>query len=100
RRTNCSLPDDEDVAAYAYMAEHVFHLPIFYMEYSGTYGNPHLVEQVKYELEDTLLFYGGGIGNRFQAKEMKQHADVIVVGNAIYTDFKNALKTVQAAHGK
>lgn len=27
--TNCELPETEDVKAYAYMAEHVFHLPIF-----------------------------------------------------------------------
>nr|WP_163970955.1 heptaprenylglyceryl phosphate synthase [Oceanobacillus halotolerans] len=94
--TNSYLPDDEDVTAYAYMAEHVFHLPIFYMEYSGTYGNPELVKSVKNELTNTLLFYGGGIENAEQAREMKEHADVIVVGNSIYTDLKKALKTVQA----
>lgn len=94
--TNSYLPDEEDVLAYAYMAECIFHLPIFYMEYSGTYGDPKLVEAVKEELDETLLFYGGGIENAEQAKEMKQFADVIVVGNSIYTDIKNALKTVQA----
>src|SRR5699024_8477723 len=42
QHTNCSLPLKEDVIAYAYMAEHIFHLPIFYMEYSGTYGDPEM----------------------------------------------------------
>lgn len=95
-KSKSKLPDDEDVLAYAHMAEHMFKLPIFYVEYSGIYGNPRLVQQVKYELKDTLLFYGGGIENRHQAKEMKEHADVIIVGNSLYTNFKEALRTVEA----
>ncbi|WP_231514943.1 heptaprenylglyceryl phosphate synthase [Oceanobacillus salinisoli] len=97
--TNSKLPDEKDTLVYAYMAEQVFHLPIFYMEYSGTYGDPELVKQVSSQLNHTLLFYGGGIENGLQAKEMKQHADVIIVGNSIYTDFERSLETVQAAHG-
>lgn len=93
-KTNSKMPDDEDVTAYAYMAEHIFKLPIFYVEYSGIYGDSQLVEKVKRELDQTLLFYGGGIENIDQAKEMKQHADVIIVGNSIYTDFEKALHTV------
>ncbi|MGJ9458374.1 heptaprenylglyceryl phosphate synthase [Oceanobacillus sp. CF4.6] len=96
KHTNSFLPDADDVKAYAYMAEHVFHLPIFYVEYSGTYGDPKLLEEVRKELDDTLLFYGGGIENSMQAKEMKEHADVIIVGNSIYTDIKGALQTVKA----
>ncbi len=96
KHTNSYLPDADDVKAYAFMAEKVFNLPIFYMEYSGKYGDPKLVEEVKEELENTMLFYGGGIETEMQAKEMKEHADVIIVGNSIYTDLKNALKTVKA----
>jgi len=96
QKTKCSLPSEADVISYAFMAEHIFKLPIFYMEYSGTYGNPLLVEKVKQELQTTKLFYGGGITTTEQAIEMSQFADVIVVGNSIYTDFKQALKTVQA----
>lgn len=96
KKTNCTLPTDEDVVAYAFMTEHIFRLPIFYIEYSGTYGDPNLVKKVKDELKETLLFYGGGITTSEQAKEMRQHADVIVVGNSIYTNFQEALKTVDA----
>lgn len=96
QHTNSFLPDEEDVLAYAYMAENVFHLPIFYMEYSGKYGDPELVKKVKNQLKHTKLIYGGGIETVFQAQEMKEHADVIVIGNIIYTDIKKALKTVKA----
>ncbi len=94
--TNCSLPDEEDVLTYAFIAEKIFKLPIFYLEYSGTYGDPGLVKKVKNELEGTSLVYGGGITTASEAKEMAQHADIIVVGNSIYTDFTEALTTVSA----
>nr|WP_208416498.1 heptaprenylglyceryl phosphate synthase [Thalassobacillus devorans] len=99
RYTDSILPSKEDVIAYARMAEHMYNLPIFYMEYSGLYGDADLVKEVKDTLEHTCLFYGGGITTTEQAKEMKQHADVIVVGNIIYEDLKAALKTVKAAKG-
>ncbi|MBW8349410.1 heptaprenylglyceryl phosphate synthase [Bacillus sp. IITD106] len=86
--------DDDDVVAYAMMAEKMFRMPIFYMEYSGTYGDPELVKKVKQQLSETTLFYGGGINTVQQAKEMGQVADVIIVGNAIYENFDEALKTV------
>ena len=38
-----AVPDEEDVIAYARMAEHLFKLPVFYMEYSGIYGDPKIV---------------------------------------------------------
>lgn len=96
QKTNCRLPDADDVVAYAYMAEYMFHLPVFYMEYSGKYGDPTLVKRVKAELNHTRLFYGGGITGPNEAKEMKEHADAIIVGNSIYTDLDEALKTVEA----
>lgn len=86
----------EDVKAYAMMAEKMFHLPIFYIEYSGKYGEAEVVKQAKSVLSETVLFYGGGITNVEQAKEMSAQADVVVVGNVIYDDIKMALKTVQA----
>ena len=85
----------EEVKAYAMMAEKMFHLPIFYLEYSGKYGDPQLVSEVKNVLEKSVLFYGGGISSVEQAVEMAKHADVIVVGNAIYENFDLALETVK-----
>ncbi|KOO48010.1 heptaprenylglyceryl phosphate synthase [Viridibacillus arvi] len=88
--------DAEDVVAYARMAENLFNLPIFYLEYSGIYGNPNIVKDVQAVLENTRLFYGGGISNAEQAKEMAQSANTVVIGNIIYEDLKTALSTVKA----
>lgn len=87
---------EEDVVAYARMAENYFKLPIFYLEYSGAYGDVEMVKATAEVLENTKLFYGGGITSVEQAKEMAAYADTVVVGNIIYEDLKAALKTVQA----
>ena len=86
----------EDVIAYARLAENYFKLPIFYLEYSGVYGDKEIVASVKEVLNDTRLFYGGGIASAEQAAEMAQLADTVIVGNIIYDDLKQALKTVEA----
>ena len=90
------IPDEEDVIAYARMAEHLFKTPIFYLEYSGMYGNPKIIDAASRVLEKTRLFYGGGIRNVEDAKEMAGIADTIIVGNIIYEDLKAALATVDA----
>ncbi|QWC23145.1 heptaprenylglyceryl phosphate synthase [Bacillus haikouensis] len=89
----------EDAAAYGMMAEKMFNLPIFYLEYSGTYGDIDTVREVKDSLENTTLFYGGGIKTTEQAREMAGVSDVVVVGNIVYEDLKSALKTVKAVKG-
>ncbi|MFC3885422.1 heptaprenylglyceryl phosphate synthase [Bacillus songklensis] len=87
---------EEDVIAYAQMAEQMFHFPIFYLEYSGVYGNASLVKLVKDTMQHTRVFYGGGIESMEQAAEMAQAAHTVVVGNVIYKDLTTALQTVQA----
>ncbi|WP_066186265.1 MULTISPECIES: heptaprenylglyceryl phosphate synthase [Gracilibacillus] len=96
QHTNCQLPTPDEAVGYARMAEHLFHLPFFYLEYSGTYGEVTLVEKVSQQLDKTKLIYGGGIETKEQAAEMGQYADIIVVGNAIYEHPKQALTTVKA----
>ncbi|WP_416828870.1 heptaprenylglyceryl phosphate synthase [Ectobacillus polymachus] len=96
---NCNL-DAHDIVAYAQLADKLLHLPIFYLEYSGTYGDVNIVKQVKQNLEHAHFYYGGGIKTTEQAKEIAQYADTIVIGNLIYENIKEALKTVQAVKGK
>lgn len=86
----------DDITAYAMMAERMFQLPIFYLEYSGSYGDVQVVSNVKKTLEKTVLFYGGGISTFEQAANMAKYADVIVVGNAIYENIAEALETVKS----
>lgn len=91
-RTNL---DKEDLISYARIVDKLYHLPIFYLEYSGKYGNVDEVRTVKEHLENAQLIYGGGIDNLEKAKEMAEYADTIVVGNAIYDNLKKALQTVK-----
>lgn len=88
--------EQDDVIAYARLAENYFKLQIFYLEYSGTYGDVEIVQAAKNVLTNTKLFYGGGITNVERAQEMAHLADTIVVGNIVYDDLKVALKTVEA----
>lgn len=94
--TNAKHCEDDDVLAYAQVADRLMRLPFVYLEYSGTYGNPNLVEKVAEALEHSLLIYGGGIRTKEQAKEMAERADIIVVGDVIYDDIRAALRTVNA----
>lgn len=85
----------EDIEAYAQMVNDMYKLPIMYIEYSGSYGDVEQVKAASQMLSTTQLFYGGGISTLEEAKEMKDIADTIVVGNIIYSDIKKALKTVK-----
>lgn len=87
---------NEDVVAYARMVENMYQFPVFYLEYSGTFGDPQLVEEVSQVLTKTKLFYGGGIRTVEQAEQMAPFADTVVVGNVIYDDVQAALATIAA----
>jgi phosphoglycerol geranylgeranyltransferase len=92
----CDLKADE-VAAYAAVADHYFHFPIVYLEYSGTFGDPNVVKSVSEALDNSILYYGGGINSAEKAAQMSKYADTIVVGNAVYDQGAAVLKaTVDA----
>lgn len=88
--------DVRDVEAYARMADRLLHCPIFYMEYSGTFGDMALVARMKGLLKDARLFYGGGIDSPEKAYQAAEAAHTIIVGNAVYDQLEQALATVQA----
>lgn len=87
---------ESDVAAYASIAENMLRLPVFYVEYSGVFGDSRMLQAARDELVNTKLWYGGGIRTVAQAREMSAIADVIIVGNILYEDFEQALETVSA----
>lgn len=89
-------PDLEDVLAYARLADRLMRLPVVYLEYSGKFGNMDWVGQVRRELGQARLFYGGGIDGADKAGRAARVADTVVVGNVIYEDFSAALATVEA----
>jgi phosphoglycerol geranylgeranyltransferase len=92
----CNLDPDE-VAAYVSVADHYFHFPIVYIEYSGMYGNPVVVKAASGAIDKAILYYGGGINSAEKAAEMSRYADTIVVGNAVYDQGAAVLKaTVDA----
>ncbi len=86
--------DAKDVAAYARMADKLFHMSIVYLEYSGTFGDMELVRRTRQVLEKARLLYGGGIDSLEKAQQAADAADTIVVGNIIYSDLEQALQTV------
>jgi phosphoglycerol geranylgeranyltransferase len=87
----------EEVAAYAAVADHYFHFPIIYIEYSGMFGNPDVVKAASEGIHNSILYYGGGINSAEKAAQMSKYADTIVVGNAVYDQGAGVLKaTVDA----
>lgn len=84
----------QDVIACANLSEKLFRLPVCYLEYSGRFGDMDLVREVRDTLEESQLFYGGGIDSAERARQALAAADTIVVGNIIYEDIERALETV------
>ncbi|MFC6954295.1 heptaprenylglyceryl phosphate synthase [Halorubellus litoreus] len=77
----------DEVAGAALATESFYGFPIFYVEYSGTYGGPADVEAAAQYLDDTTLFYGGGIRSAEQTAEiLDAGADAVVVGDCFHDD--------------
>jgi putative glycerol-1-phosphate prenyltransferase len=87
---------EEQMKAYARLADRMLKLPVFYIEYSGTYGDVKQVQAARKVVHNSRIFYGGGIRSAEQAAEMAQWADTVVVGNIVYEDVEQALATVPA----
>lgn len=90
-----TLYDPEQVAGAALATESFYGFPIFYVEYSGTYGGPEDVAAAAKYLDDTLLIYGGGIERREQTEEiLAAGADAVVVGDCFHDDPDQYLETI------
>jgi len=88
---DCDI-DEAEVAAYAEVAERMFGQRIVYIEYSGTFGDPSIVQAAADAVDDALIFYGGGIGDYDTAREMGRHADTIVVGDLVHDEGVDAVE--------
>jgi len=77
----------DEVAGAALATESFYGFPIFYVEYSGTYGGTADVEAAAQYLEDTTLLYGGGITSREQTDAiLDAGADAVVVGDCFHDE--------------
>ena len=86
----------DDVASFARVAEKMFGQEIIYIEYSGTFGDPEIVGAAHDAIDDSTLFYGGGIGGYDAAYEMGSHADVVVVGDLLHAEGCDAVRETVA----
>jgi len=95
---DCGLAAD-DVGAYAEIAERMFGQEIVYVEYSGTFGDPELVQAATDNVESATVFYGGGISDYDSAYQMGSRADTVVVGDLVHDEGIDAVReTVRGAN--
>lgn len=86
----------EDAVAYITLAEEIFGLPVFYIEYSGVFGDMELVRAVSEAKRNIRLVYGGGIKTTEQLIQAASLVDTAVIGNIIYENTEQAGKMVSA----
>jgi len=88
---DCDLTPEE-VGAYARVAEKMFGQDIVYVEYSGMLGDRETVKAAHDALDDSTLFYGGGIHDYDDAHEMGKVADAVVVGDLLHDEGADAVR--------
>lgn len=91
--------DEAGAAAYATLAGRVLHLPMIYVEYSGSFGDMGLLQAVKAHAGESRVIYGGGIASGEQARQAAAIANTVVVGNLVYTNPQRLQETVAATRG-
>lgn len=87
-------PDPRQAAGYAWLGAGLMRLPVIYLEYSGRFGGTRLLAAMRAALDGVraaggwrpLLVYGGGVDGAERARAVLDHADAVVVGNAVYRD--------------
>ncbi|MFD1648080.1 heptaprenylglyceryl phosphate synthase [Haloarchaeobius litoreus] len=85
----------DEVAGAALATESFYGFPIFYIEYSGTYGGTEDVAAAAKYLDETVLLYGGGITSQRQTREiLDAGADAVVVGDCFHDDPERFLDTL------
>lgn len=94
KHAHCRLIDDEEFMATIHMLDKLYKMDYIYIEYSGIFGDSELVKEAYDEVEHSQIIYGGGISSADAAKEMSDRSDFIAVGNIIYDDVDQALKTI------
>lgn len=84
----------DDLPNYINMLDKLYGTKYIYIEYSGIYGSPEVMNIVRDNTQHSRIIYGGGIDSRERAEEMRTYSDTIVVGNVIYQDIKKAIRTI------
>ncbi|MHA2366064.1 MAG: geranylgeranylglyceryl/heptaprenylglyceryl phosphate synthase [Candidatus Hodarchaeales archaeon] len=83
----------DQVATYAIYGQ-LLGTNAVYIEYSGVYGSIDAVKKTKRFMSKSKLFYGGGISNADQSKEMLNYVETIFVGNILYQNRDAFLSTI------
>jgi len=97
RRTDAIPLGAAEAAGCAAVVGRIWRLPLFYLEYSGRFGDPDLVRRVKAAAgPGCRVWYGGGIRSPEQAAAMARVADTVVVGNLAHLEPERLAATVQA----
>lgn len=94
KHAGCHTAGQEEFIAMVNMLDKLYKMDYIYIEYSGALGDATRVKEAFDETQHSRIIYGGGITSKETAQLMSSAADTIVVGNIIYDDITQALKTI------